>query len=273
MKRFLFFVLILFNTVLLAQLRPADSTVYYQKEFQKVWKEFYDSLRHSERLTTLRSRYVRYLSTSKNYTAFVLYGDVLHSDYRTFNALLQQSGFPTLNPYAGRLGLGVTNKRANAIYDVYFGTIGFNNKVSKGNETVRTSLSNLLQLDFGLDLLNQERVSLYPFGGLSLRFSDISYDKSSNPNPAYTSLANMRTDGNSTHLESTHLGYQYGVGLDLSFGYNAYRTYKTILFVKAGANKPFGTDVYKSDDIPNYKPGIKQGNWLLTVGFKFANKR
>jgi len=142
-----------------------------------------------------------------------------------------------------------------------------------GKESVTTSLSNMLQFDLGYAVLNKERVSIYPYAGIALRFSSITYKKRSDPNPNYTSLANMHTDENHVRLESTRLGYQYGVGIDYAFGYNRSKTYKTILFLKAGVNRPFKADKYKSDGIPDYQPHIKQGDWLLTVGFKFATKR
>ena len=51
------------------------------------------------------------------------------------------------------------------------------------------------------------------------------------------------------------------------------RTFKTIFFIKADVNKPIKIDTYKSDGIPDYKPEIKQGDWLLSLGIKFGNKR
>lgn len=274
MKRFLFLGLTAFTFNLSAQQKaPTDSAQYYQRELFTLWRQGYDSLVRSEKAVALRNNYMRIIAGREDYTAFVLFADALHSDYRAFNGLLQQDGFPPLSPLSFRAGFGVSNKRGSAVYDFYLLTVGFNNKTSKGNESVRTSLSNALQLDFGLDLLNKERVSLYPFGGFSLRLSDISYNKPGSANPAYTGLADMYTDNNSSLVSSGRLGYQYGAGLDFSFGYNRYRTYKTIFFVKAGVNRPFGQDVYKADGIPGYHAGIRQGDWLLTAGFKFANKR
>jgi hypothetical protein len=253
--------------------RLVDSTEYYQKEIGKLWRQNFDSLRKSKKYLSLRSNVVKAIQKRNDYTGLVLYTDIAHSDYKTFNSTLSQNGFSELNPIAIRLGLGISHKRGNAMYDMYFGTVGFGNKATKNNERIRTSFSNLFQFDFGIDILNVEQVSFYPFGGLSLRFSELKYHRSGDPNSNYTFLSNMRTDENSVSLESTRLGYQYGVGFDYAFAYNKERTYKTIVFIKAGVNKPFKMDTYKSEGIPDYNPQIKQGDWLLSIGFKFGNKR
>jgi opacity protein-like surface antigen len=251
---------------------PVDSSWYYQKELGKLWKETIDSLQQSEKYITLQQNAKRLMRKSNDYAGFVLFGDIMHSDYSSFNALLKLDGFPGLKPMSGRLGFGVSQKLQHLMIDTYFMTFGINSKTTKGDAEVKTLLSNALQFNLGYDVLNSERISIYPFAGLALRFSEIKYKRSSQPNPNYTSIENMRSDENEVKLASTRIGYQYGVGFDYAVAYNTDKLYKTILFIKAGVNQPFKKDIYKSDDIPNYRPGIKQGDWLITIGFKFANK-
>jgi hypothetical protein len=47
---------------------------------------------------------------------------------------------------------------------------------------------------------------------------------------------------------------------------------KTILFTKIGINRPIGEDKYEIAST-DYEPGIKQADWLVTVGVKFGYKR
>jgi hypothetical protein len=255
------------------KISKVDSTEYYQKELRKLWHQNSDSLIKSEKYLSLRSNLVKAIQKRNDYTGLVLFADVAHSDYRTFNSTLSQNGFSELNPTAIRLGLGISHKRGNAMYDMYFGTLGFGNKSTKNNEKITTSFSNLLEIDFGIDILNVERICFYPYGGLSLRFSELKYHRSGQANSNYTFLSNMRTDENTVKLESVRLGYQYGIGFDYAVAYNRERTFKTIFFIKGGVNKPFKIDSYKSKGIDDFKPEIKQGDWLISVGIKFGNKR
>jgi len=147
------------------------------------------------------------------------------------------------------------------------------NKTSYNNQVIKTSFSNLLQFDIGYDFLKDERFSLYPYAGLSLRQSDLSYTKSPSAGAINSWVVNMYPSQNYTYMQSAGIGYQYGLGFDYALFYNHEKTFKTIFFAKAGVNKPFKTDVYKANDMPDYSPSIKQGDWLLTFGFKFATKR
>ncbi len=228
-----------------------DSVEYYQKELGKLWRQNFDSLQKSERFLKLQTNFNRAIQKRNDYTGLVLFSDIAHSDYRSFNSVISQSGFPELKPLSVRVGIGISHKRANTMLDMYFGSIGFGNGSYKDSEYIRTSFSNLFQFDLGFDVFNIERISLYPYGGISLRFSQIKYSKGGQPNPNYTSLSNIRTDENYVRLESMRIGYQYGVGFDYAFVYNKVKTFKTIAFIKAGVNKPFKIDTYKLDGVPD----------------------
>jgi hypothetical protein len=254
------------------QKKPVDSITYYQNEMTRMYREIIDSFHNSEAYQSAYANYRDQLKKSKGYTSFIIFMDVFHADYKQFNAMLAQDGFPPLNETGFRIGFGGSRRINQFIVDLYLMAIGLNNKTSRGIETVKTNFSNLLHFDLGYDFLNKSWLGIYPYGGLSLRFSSVRYEKKAIANPDYTSIVNMLSDQNIVSLESTRIGYQLGVGFDVPLFQSKDKLRKTILFIKAGTNRPFGKDKYKHNDIPDYQPDIKQGDWMITVGFKFANK-
>jgi hypothetical protein len=256
-----------------AEKKEVDSVAYYRVMIHKLRQAVTDSLHRTEGFKALQKKLTESRQKSKSYAGLAFHTEIVHSDYARLNDTLAKDGFSKLNPVSGRYGLGVAARAGNAMYYLYFGTIGSAAVAKKGNESVTTSFSNFLQLELGIDLLDLERVSFYPYAGGSIRVSEIRYRKRGQPNFNYTNFSNMRTDDNDVLLNSIRLGYQYGVGLDFSFAYNRDRTFKTVLFVKAGVNKPSKRDIYKSDGLRDYSPGIKQGTRVLTIGIKLGNKQ
>lgn len=258
---------------LLAQTgEKTDSIDYYNKELNRLWKNAIDSFRNSEEYKTAYANYIAKVKTSNNYGAFTIFMDVAHSDYRQFNSMLAQDGFAPLDAISYRVGFGSSRKFDHFMVDIYLFTFGIGKASKKGNESVRASFSNVFQFDLGYDVLNSSKISLYPFAGISGRFSQVKYQKKTIANPNYTSITNMLSDENNVSLESTRIGYQLGVGLDLTLFQSKSKISKTIFFVKGGMNRPIWKDKYKRDDIPSYQPNIKNGDWIITTGFKFAIK-
>ena len=248
-----------------------DSVKYYRQELGKIWRHAFDSLRKSEQVIFLQKEYTRHIARSNNYTAFMLYFDWVHSDYTGLNSSIAQSGFPALNAYSPRFGLGIGHKHGRMLYDFYFVTFGLNNKSKNAGRTIKTNVSNFFQVDIGVDLLKSGVVSLYPFAGLSARSSSLSYSAPTQSNPNFTNISNVIIANTSASAYSSRIGYQAGMGIDLSLGGNKDHTYKTILFVKGGTSQPFKKDKYTIEG-HTYDPGVKQADWLVTVGFKFAGK-
>ena len=90
---------------------------------------------------------------SHRYSGMVVYGDIAHTDYANFNNSIVQNGFSAMQPMSFRFGFGSSAKVNRTMVDFYFATAGLNNKSTKGDETIKSSFSNLLQLDLGCDLL------------------------------------------------------------------------------------------------------------------------
>jgi hypothetical protein len=114
-------------------------------------------------------------------------------------------------------------------------------------------------------------VSLYPFAGISFRGSELRYSAPTQTNPNFTNISNVVISEPRAYGSSSRLGYQAGLGFDLKLGGNKSQTYKTILFIKGGTNQPFKKDTYKIEGY-RYDPGIRQADWLVTVGLKLATK-
>jgi hypothetical protein len=279
MKKF-FYLLLLMPVFTMAQFKPAvprkekivtDSTNYYEKQLRALQKQAMDSLFNSEDYQDLLNKYKSHVRKSHNYTAFTLYTDFVHTDYGTFNELITQKGFAPLNEMSPRFGLGISTKQKWLMLDFYFATFGLNAKVKKGEETIKASLSNALHIDLGVDVLKSKAVSLYPYGGLSMRMSNLSYQKPEIINPNYTDITDIVVENRTVNSSSTRVGYQAGIGFDVAIGNNKERNTATFFFVKAGVNRPIGKDKYKIYEA-DYRPNIKQGVWCITVGVKFATR-
>ena len=249
-----------------------DSASYYSAELGKLWRATIDSFHHSEAYLSAQAGYKRSLKKSKDYGAFVIFMDLFHSDYRQFNGMIAQDGFAPINDLGGRVGFGHSQKSGRAIVDMYFIVAGLNNRSEKDREKIKTTFSSLLHVDLGYDLLNKQWMSIYPYGGLSMRISTIEYEKSALLNPSYTSITNMLSDKNIVNLSSVRAGFQLGLGIDLTLAQSRDKASKTIFFIKGGTNRPFWKDRYRYNDIPAYNPGMRQGDWIITFGIKLAGK-
>lgn len=249
-----------------------DSLEYYSREMGEVMRAIRDSMLRSEKYLAAKAGYKRHVVHSRDYGGFTIFMDVFGADYRELNRMLAADGFPPINDVGGRFGFGISYKQNRGMVDLFYIVAGLNNRSEKDNKKITTSFTNLLQFDVGYDLLNSGLFSLYPYAGLSARISNISYEEKGVHNPNYTSIADMVIGGKTTNLSSTRLGYQLGVGFDFTLWQDKERTARNMLFVKAGINRPAWRDKFRKGDLPEYNAGIKQGTWILSIGFKFAGK-
>lgn len=269
----LLFVLVLINITVKSQKRETDSLKYYQKQLSELYRITMDSLESTDEYSALKEKIdeIRHRpkNYSKNYAGLVLFGDLMHSDYAAFNNSIAQDGFAPLNEYTTRIGVGITTKNDNLMFDLYFFTGSLRNKSEKGDEKIEAGLSNSFQFDLGYDFINSKIVSMYPFAGLSIRTSSLEYSKPVQINPGYTNISNILVNDQSIDGSSLRVGYQAGIGLDVAIPGKKSKGAKTIFFTKFGTNRPIGRDRYKIHDI-KYNPGIKQADWLVSFGFKFV---
>ena len=248
-----------------------DSVQFYEKEYKKQFKEALDSINKSEKINSLKENINRLKTISNSYSGNVLFGGILHSDFTEFNKSIQQDGFGKMSPYSFRFGMGVSTKTEHIIFDFYLVTLGGNHTSKKGNEKVQSSLSNMFQFDLGYDFLNSKTISFYPYAGLSARIASLSYINPGQLNPNFSNITNITQNSETIFASSFRIGYQAGLGLDIVAANFKQKGTAIILFTKAGTNRPIGTDRFKILG-EQYKPGIKNGDWLVNFGIKFARR-
>jgi hypothetical protein len=271
MKRIAFpcIALLLLSSSLLAQ-APVDSGRYYQKQLAELHKAAHDSLYATATYRQLNSAYQSYQRRSTNYFSLMLVGEIMHNRYAAFNQSLALSGFPAMNPLMYRIGIGYSARTGNAHFDFLFGLAGIPNRSRKGDETVRASVTNVLQFDIGYSTLRGKGFSLYPFAGLSLRNSMLQYQRKGTGNASFTNITDISTNSQEITTNSNRLGYQAGLGLDILVGRNDQKLTRTIFFIKGGVNKPVWKDRYKVNGIA-YQPNIDHGDWTLSTGLKLVS--
>lgn len=250
-----------------------DSLRIYYRERQKLYIIANDSLRRTEAYQSLTEKIDRLESNSKNYNGTVMFGEIIHTNFKDFNESIAQSGFDAMNPITFRFGIGSTIKSKRNMIDIYFFVFGKNHSSKKGSAQIKSALSNSFQVDYGYDLIHSKRVSFYPYVGLSARSTTLEYSNTVQTNSNYTNISNIVINDPRVQSTSTRLGYQAGVGLDVVVANDQVKGKPAIiLFSKFGTNRSFGEDRYKIGEI-SYRPGIKHGDWLVTMGFKMIPRR
>ena len=176
-----------------------------------------------------------------------------------------------MDPTSARLGFGMSSKYNRLMFDLYFLTFGFNTKAEKGDEKIKSRLTSVFDVSLGVDLLQSRSVSIYPYAGLGLRNSVLEYSKPTQTNPAYTDISDIIVNEQSVTAERLSVGYLAGVEFDFTINKGMNDVQRTILFVRAGMNRPFRETNYKIEGI-KFKPGFVQGDWLITIGFKLGGR-
>jgi len=248
-----------------------DSIIYYNQQIGRLWRTTIDSLRNSDSFKIYTARRDQYVQHSNDYTGFSLFFDIIHTDYGSYNATLQKNGFETMVPQSGRIGFGFSSKHNRFMFDMVLLSLGFNSTSKKGDEEIKTRLSSMLELNFGVDLLKSRSVSIYPYAGIGLRNSVFEYNKPTQTNPAFDDISNIVANRQSAEGETLSVGYQAGLAFEVVVAEPAHRESKTILFIKAGMTRPFKETSYKIEGM-RFKPGIRQADWMITVGFKLAGR-
>jgi hypothetical protein len=271
MKKINLLIVLLLPIVSLAQ-TPKDSVDYYQKEKKKMWDEYYQRFTNSEQYKTMQQGLDRALTMSRNYSGLTVFGNIIHNDYTRFNNNIAQNGFGPLSAMAGGIGLGVSGKSGRLIFEYNFFILGFNNTAVANNEKISSSLSDLVQVNFGFDLFKSQSFSLYPFGGLGGRLSSLQYFKPPQTNAVYTNISNIVNIDQSVTSSSLRIGYQAGIGLDILALKTDKKKGAILLFAKFYTDGPLWTDKYKIDGIA-YEPGFRQGDWVASFGLKFVSRQ
>jgi hypothetical protein len=249
-----------------------DSLSYYQNQVSAMRRAAYDSVSKQDAYQSALLNIARLKTKSKDYAAFSLFGEFCHANYNTFNNSIFQSGFPALKPWLPRIGFGFSSKKGRRMFDFAYGIIGLGSRVKKDKEKISANFSSLFQFEWGYSIVNADNFNLYPYAGFSLRQSTLVYDKPILANNNATNITGFIQNNTAVTLNSGQLGYQAGIAMECNIGSTEDNAAGTLLFVKAGVSNAFTKEKYCFGGI-KYVPEIRQGDWLVSLGFKFFGKR
>ena len=237
----------------------ADSTQFYRNELKRLKNAYEDSFRNSPKAKELSEKLKYAEWASDNYLGMVYFIQVGSANYDKFNADNSTDGFSSISGPMISFGLGFSLKKRRGIFDISLaGTV--NKSTPKSKEVIKTSVSPLLQLEIGYDLVKKKTLNIYPYVGLGLRSSFLEYKAPAQTNPSPTSISTIIANNRSAKERESEFGYQAGVG----FEYN-------ILYLKLGTNRAFKRKAFEIEGV-TYDPNLQYGNWIITVGFKIVRR-
>lgn len=258
--------------VVSAQKSVSDSLRYYRKQLQKIELDGMRQLHASETYLTAAQRLHRLQGLSRGYSAYVLYMEADGANFNGFNTAIAKDGFPPFKGALYRPGFGFSIKgQTGIVFDFNLFTIGFNKTAKYDGTTIKTSCSDLFQMNIGYAVINKKVFDLYPYAGFGYRSASLSYSAPTTTNPGANSVASLIQNDRSFTGNSFSLGYQAGLGLDFMVAHRKDWLGGTILFAKFGTDGNFGPGTYKSGGI-SYDAGIPYGSWAAQIGFKFFVK-
>ncbi len=272
MKLFLLAITIGIYLPLAAQTKKSqsDSLLYYQKQLRNITKEYLDSLKHQSNYITAKSNVIRLLRSSDDYFAFTISFGLASANFDKLNADNSLTGFSEVSGLTPSFSYGFSTKRNRRI--VNFTMIGLSTfkKSTRSNETIKTSFSTFLQLEFGYDLLTSNKINLYPYAGLGFKNTSLEYNGPITSNPSYTNISNMIQNSTSTKDNIVELGYQVGLGIEVQVT-NRSPLGGVFLFAKGGTNQPFSR---KSFDFggTKYDPKLNYGALDISLGIKLFSR-
>ena len=250
---------------------PTDSIEYYRKIISDLYKNTYDSLRQTDAYKAALANWQRLAWKSSGYTSFTIFGDVGQASYDVVNKGIAISGFPPLNGPQYRIGIGLSHESRNRwIFEFYYAIFGINNKSKKGDSSVKSSYGNLLQFNFGYDLIKSQKINIYPYAGLALRFTDLTYKQPDLVNNNFTSIIDIVQKDGITNANRMNLSYQAGLGFDFVV-HEGQKGAGTMLFLRAGTDGIIGSRTFEIKGV-KYDADIKQGAWQIAFGFKFFGR-
>jgi hypothetical protein len=248
--------------------RNTDSAMYYKNRMAQQIHRASDSTSHSPEYLANDSMYKYYSKKSTSYRGFFYSLEFTHNDYVGLDNQLKPLGFRGLSPLMLRPGFGICSKSGRLLRDLYFLNFGLQNITEKDGEKIRTSLINLMQFDYGYDLLDSRQLSVYPFAGFSLRWSTLKYNKDINTNPNFINITQPIVSSQSYSANSIRLGYQFGMGIDIKIKEDQSGA-RMLLSIKGGSNRALGKDKYKIHEL-TYRPEGMQADWLIGIGVKIV---
>lgn len=255
-----------------AQLPVKDSLHIYNERLNKLYNRVWDSLNLNDSARFYRKQIKQAHERSKEYTAFVFFWGAEAGNYTAFNAATAKDGFGPIHGPVWQIGFGISHQGYSGIlFDLNYFVVGLGSSIQNGEGTISTSTYDLLQAQIGYAIINSKRFTVYPYAGLSGRYSSLQYSATDSLNSNYNSIASLIHNSRDVNVNSVHLGYQAGVGFDWVLGYHEKTRGGVILFAKGGTSGIFGHETYSIYPV-EYNSGIKYGAWVATVGVKLYGR-
>ncbi|MFT3824685.1 MAG: hypothetical protein QM731_12225 [Chitinophagaceae bacterium] len=258
--------------------KKVDSVDYYDERMRSmerfadsVRRQLLDSVRLTEAYKELERRRAELMQHSDRYFSFDFFAEVADADFDKLNSTLVPKGFSKMANGVFRLGFGITIKEKAWLCDVAYAIGGFSEVAKKGDEEVKASFSSFLQADVGYDFIRSPGINLYPYAGIALRTSRLKYSTPSEVNGNYSDITDLIDNQRSVSDRIYKLGYQAGIGFEISLLKDAKKTNGEMIFVKLGTNGIVGKERYKLGGV-TYDPGIRYGKWIVAVGVKIFNR-
>ncbi len=258
--------------------KKVDSIDYYDVRMRSMEKfadsirtQLLDSVRQTTAYKELQAKRNTLIQRSDRYFSFNFFGEAAGADFDKLNSTLVPKGFSKMSNGIFRLGIGVTYKEKALLFDIGYVIGGFSEVAKRGDDKVKASFSSFLQVDVGYDFFKSPGFNLYPYAGLALRMSKLQYSTSSQTNNTYTDITDIVDNNRSVSDNIYRLGYQAGIGFEISLLKDAGKNNGEMLFVKLGTNGIVGKERYKMQGV-SYDPGIRYGKWIVTVGCKIFGR-
>lgn len=156
-----------------------------------------------------------YLQTRENDYAGILFS-IFYSpgDYQELLNDLEDNGFDGSTDYSVGLTYGTTTKYNRFIHDFTVSLFWGEKMESESQERVRVWGANFFAYNFGFDLLNFERVNLFPFVGLNHQLTVIRY-KRTGQSGNYSSLLDIPDDVDLIRIRKHALRFSAGAEFDV----------------------------------------------------------
>lgn len=252
-----------------AQRTVGDSIEYWQNLSAGFEGRAVQAARQSDSGRLIASRLDELQTRNKSYVAFMILGEATAADYSKLNAAIARDGFSSFSGPLWRFGLGFSRKTYSGVmFDFNYVIADFGKTRKANGNSISTEVADFLSFQVGYAVVNSSRFDIYPYAGLSLRGSWLSYSAPATVNPSFRSIASLIQDDQSASGSAYHLGYSAGIGMEYAIAYNAKSRRGTMLFAKFGTDGIFGSENYHISGV-NYDSGIKYGAWIAELGFKF----
>ena len=247
--------------------KSTDSTQYYQSELRRLKQAYEDSFQNNPRTIEITRKLVDARGANDDYFGLWLFGQAGSADYDVLNADNAVDGFGPISGAMTGLGIGFGFKKNRWVVDL--GVLrGFNKKTTKGNETIKTSVSTI-SLDIGYDLVKKRSISLFPYAGLGIRSNYLEYKAPAQVNSTANSIASLIQNNRSVKDRESELGYQAGIGFEYLIPTSD--RVGIPVYIKLGTNRAFKKEPFNMEGHP-YHANLQYGNWTVTAGIKFIGR-